>query len=212
LEAGELQQVYEQLTQREARLRDAQAAAAADADAARAELATREAAAAAKLRAAEETEARLQAQRDQAEQARQALPVVYAMTQALDCPGSELRCAPPIMHTWQMCCAWYQTCCQTLHADRNFSHTLPGSLPSSLLHRALVRCDCGRTEAEAKLSELARQEESAITAQLKRRNDLDAASAQVQAPASIETLTQHRQHAQLMSDRIGKHQFRACCC
>ena len=40
--------------------------------------------------------------------------------------------------------------------------------------------DCrSRAEAEAKLAELARQQESAIAAELRRRNDLDAASAQV---------------------------------
>lgn len=37
------------------------------------------------------------------------------------------------------------------------------------------------SEAEVKLAELARQQESAITAELKRRSDLDAASAQVRA-------------------------------
>ena len=68
-----MQQVYEQLTQREARLKDAQAAAAADADSLRADLATREAAAAAKLRATEETEARLQSRRDEAEKSRRAI-------------------------------------------------------------------------------------------------------------------------------------------
>ena len=86
--------MYEQLTQRESRLRDAQAAAAADAEALRADLATREAAAAAKLRAAEDTEARLQAQRDQAERSRQALNMFHAVMLTLTCPGSELRYGP----------------------------------------------------------------------------------------------------------------------
>ena len=70
LEASELQHVYEQLTQREARLKASQAAAAADAEELRADMATREAAAAAKLRAAEEMAARLQSQREQAEKSK----------------------------------------------------------------------------------------------------------------------------------------------
>ncbi len=76
LEATELQQVYEQLTQREARLKTSQAAAAADADALRADVATREASVTAKLRAAEGTAARLDSQREQAEKSKCALCTV----------------------------------------------------------------------------------------------------------------------------------------
>lgn len=60
LEASELQDVYEQLTQREARLRVSEAKAAAEADAAAADVGARHEAAIAKLRTAEELHAKTQ--------------------------------------------------------------------------------------------------------------------------------------------------------
>ena len=65
LEASELQELYEQLTQREVRLKAGQAKAAADAEAAAADVAARQRAAAAKLRAAEELESRLEMEQAQ---------------------------------------------------------------------------------------------------------------------------------------------------
>ena len=59
LKASELQEVYEQLTQREVKLRASQARSAAEREAAAADVATRQRMAAAKLQAAEELESRL---------------------------------------------------------------------------------------------------------------------------------------------------------
>ena len=64
-------------------------------------------------------------------------------------------------------------------------HLSSVDIPTKALTERVLR----RAEAEAKLSELARQQESAITAELKRRNDLDAASAQVRAVPSNRVVT-----------------------